>query len=340
MKTFKLKCQLSLSTSCPSWCFILFLVFYKCISAALCTSSPFRLSGSLSPHNFDNLSQKFRFPSNRVVPVAAGCHNDSRKAGVWQQRHQVLLPTACLWTLPLTSNGCSVCAICVCSLLLQWAAEALTLPSPFAGSNYDVCVCVLISAWVIGHRVQLTAEALLTPACQPQRKTHFWVAGLVRLGNDTHTRHSSWITSFSWDDNCMRAWQRIWSNSSFLLGEPLQVQCREMLQFLRFPFFLTCTLLSSLHGDPSVDIGSECVAAGRNKVRIAYCSTLLSQATARAHMLLNNKDVMFPHLKTSCFKTSHRHTWNKITFLQQASLNRHVIPKHEIPTASPWLIHK
>lgn len=161
--------------------------------------------------------------------------------------------------------------------------------------------------------MQLTAEALLTPACQPQRKTHFWVAGLVRLGNDTHTishelQHLAEIILVR-----EREPKREYDTMILLIvlcephpssGSVLEVS----LFLLYFLLFLTFVLLSSRYEDPSVDVGSVCVAAGRNKVRIAYCSTLLSQATARAHMLLNNKDVMFPHLKTSCFMTSHRHT--------------------------------
>lgn len=85
-------------------------------------------------------------------------------------------------------------AVCVCVLTSapvssRGSADATHVPLPsLIMVCVCVCVCMLISAWVISHWVQLTAEALLTPACQPQRKTHFWVAGLVRLGNDTHKR--------------------------------------------------------------------------------------------------------------------------------------------------------
>lgn len=57
----------------------LFLFFHKSLSLVFCTSLPFFLSLSfaLTTELSEYLSQKFRLPSNRVVLVAAGCHNDS-----------------------------------------------------------------------------------------------------------------------------------------------------------------------------------------------------------------------------------------------------------------------
>lgn len=65
---------------------------------------------------------------------------------------------------------------------------------------------------------------------------------------------------------------------------------------LRSPSFLV-----SPYESPSVDIGIVDVAAGSSRVRTADCSAhTLSQATARAHVLLNNNGATLPHLGVSC----------------------------------------
>lgn len=90
----------------------------------------------------------------------------------------------------------------------------------------------------------------------------------------------------------------------------VQVSVREVFSshFLYFPFYLSLSFaLLSLYEAQSVDIGIVCVAAGSSKVRLADCSTPLSQATAGAHMLLNNKHVMLSHVKVSCFQACHLH---------------------------------